>query len=1224
MNSKIMKLTKNKRMKGIISLLLFSLIATSHSSAQLDRTNSGKDFYIAFGKNNQIVNIVATTNPVGFNVELILRITAFEDTQVALSFTENDALNDTFSVPAGTIYDYVLSMDQAKAAYSGSQTSTATKKKSIRVTTTKPVTLIAVNSAKNSIEATLVNPVESWGTEYYIINLPVYSTDIHCDGYLVIAKEKNTQVTTTQRYGVKTDILLNEGEMYHYYNTSSWNQNGTHIESDKPVAVFSTNTLGKITTSDIDAYNYNFEQLAPVNQWGKKFILPTNELKAGLFKIYPKEFPTAITVTYSDGTQKTDTIKNLPPNYGIYNIIMDGTNNVNATACYVTTNKPVGICAFQKVRNNGSWQNFQPSVAWLPPVEQMTRNVFVSPLALNGQHVYSEIDHYLTFIVPTASKKSTTVSINGAAPQPVDNLPNTTFSWKANNIGDSGYSFGQYYIGKSYIPGNIYLNTTVLVDNPDGIIVMAHSGGGYATYYYTAGSSFRDLLAGFTVNDVNYIDMDWKGICNTSNFTFKSNPDTLTNVVWKINGALTGSGNKITVNDLPDGFCVAEMVANGKTYTTHFFVGGLPVVWTPYTTTGDERYNWNNRANWNPAVVPNACNNVFIPGNLDYYPNLTSNAACNSIYFIQGAELGRPDLLTYEKAYIQYNFGLMQTKQTTDKNDMNLVLNSTSTIDRMKYSAAVSAASLKRERWYMLSSPLKDVVTGDLSFGGFPLTFLKKFGPVNKDNQNYPVGNWTTSYNSMNEGIAKNSTDGFAFFMYGYGMTRDNTGCEESGNFGRLNDLDYLPDARGEESYGIEKTNGILELPFFADSTNLYAHRTQVYDANLNESTFYYIDDDQSQINALTGQKETVQRKSDNGNYRFAPEYYDSNSGNWIFETRIKHPVKDLISGEDFLTGNPYMSSIDMVEFCKDNAASIESEYKIWNGEDFNSFSIDVNGGGIASHPANNSLHVSPMQGFFLTYKGGDVVFNVKNISMVRPAKASFNLRSDRKTVEENILRIKAENKKASSHAVVGYRDGADNGFVRGEDVRKLFTPFTHVPAIYSLAGDIPVDINFVNNNGEVIVPLGIKTGQTGEITLTFTGMDNYFKASKIELIDAKENRIIDLTGKASYSYSFNHTETGIQNGRFSLSLSNYSMTSLSNVNSSDDIKIYGDSKGIYVLSPPSDPVQQVTVYDIQGRKLNESVSGAKYYPLQDNCGNSPLIVKVTTKNSVKTTKINP
>jgi len=632
-------------------------------------------------------------------------------------------------------------------------------------------------------------------------------------------------------------------------------------------------------------------------------------------------------------------------------------------------------------------------------------------------------------------------------------------------------------------------------------------------------------------------------------------------------------------------------------------------------------------------MVPTSCYNVYIPGNSTHFPQLTdhpvSPAVCHAIYFMPGGELGRPDLLSYKKAYIQYNFGLKQTQQTTNQDNIIWMLNnSVSTTERMLYSASVSADPIEREHWYMLSSPLKEVVTGDLGFGGFPLTFLMKFDPLKEDpDTDYPVGNWTTPYTSMIEPVASNSTDGFAFFMYGYdpeGDDQRNLGCDESGYFNNIefNDLVHLPAIRDGESYGIEKINGILELPFFADSTNLYAHRTQIFDSLSNKSTFYYIWDDESNFNILTGRRESKQRASDNGNYRFAPESFKS--GKWVFENPIKHPVTGLNAGDEFLVGNPYMSSIDIVKFFKDNENSIAPLFRVWNGETkvFDDYHVDISSGEITLTNPVDMRYIAPFQGFFLKYAGtGDVQFDVRNISIARPTESSYNLRNARDVGETNIVRIQAENDFTSSYVVIGYKNGASDGYNRGEDVPKLFSPFGSVPELYSLAGETPVSIRFIPNSREVTVPLGIKTDRTGVMRLTFTGMDQYIHASKIELIDAKENKTIDLTGKSTYTYTFNHTEKGIQNGRFALRFGT-SATAFPDVNPSDDLKVYGDSKGIYVITPSYDPVQHVMVYDLQGRKLYESTLNAGYYPFPGNWGQPLLIVKVVTTDRTKTVKL--
>ncbi|MCL1934624.1 MAG: IgGFc-binding protein [Candidatus Azobacteroides sp.] len=1240
---------KQKLIRKSFFLLLFSFCMAMHAAAQF--AASGTEFYVAFGKNKD--------NATVDNVVLTLRITGQADTDVTLSFTENSSLNTTFHVEGGKITDYTLTAQQAAASYSGLLTHgdpLSTMKKSIRVTSTELITLVAINSASASVEASLVWPVESWGTEYYNIGLaPLSNSGVtggggvnNCNGFLLIAKEDGTRVQISGT--VIANFTLQAGEMYHYYFSGA-NTMGEHIVSDKPIAFFQTNTQATVRSSastPLDSYNYNLEQLPPTNQWGTKFIAPANAIGdgpgsnpyAGFFRIFAKERNTTVTVKFPDNSVKTYTIAaNAENGYAditlnISNLLNNINNNPGMRVCYITSDKPVSICSIHTA-SDVHGDNSQPAIAWLPPLEQKTRNVLMSPLDFNNKYVYQDMYHFCTVIVPAASEDNTTISVDGGPAQPIENFPQ--FQWIERNVGGSGYSVGQYYFGMSNHPSSgpvSRLNTTALIDNPDGLIVLAYGQGSYTKYFYTVGSAFRDLTASFTVNDEVYYDVDGKAYCNTSDFTFVADsrdPNALNNIVWTLNGVEIPDSRDlktVNVNDLSDGYYTAEMSANNITYTTHFFVGGSPVIWTPEANSGDDKNNWENASNWTPALVPTSCHTVFIPGNSTYYPILTSPEECYDIYFMQGAELGRPDLLTYKKAHVQLNFDLKQSAQQKN-DDKDLVIKSTDTEDRMLYSAAVSATPIERERWYMLSSPLRKVVTGDLSFGGFPLTFLMKFGPVEKDGTNYNVGNWTTTYTSLTEPVASNPTDGFAFYMYGYGnSSNDNTGCIESGAYADLGDLEFLPNTRAGLNYGIKETNGILELPFFEDSTLLYAHRTQIYNSADGKSTFYPINDgtiDPEDFNKILEPSVSVSREADNGNYRFAPETLSNTA--WSFPSVIYHSGAGLNGDDEFLVGNPYMSSIDMVAFISDNTATVCPQYRIWNGTDFISYSLQDNSF-TSTDPTINPDYVAPGQGFFLktvnSFNGDNgsnaARFDVTKISTVRPSGSAFNLRSGE--AEKNILRIKAENRFAASYAVIGYRDKAGNGYVRGEDVEKLFSPYGYVPSVYSLADDVPTDINFINNDGEAVIPLGIKTDQTGEIRLTFTGMDNYVKASKIELIDALEGRTVDLTGKSSGTYTFDNTKKGTLNGRFILRIGT-SMTALPNVTSSDNLYVYGNSKEIFVISSLSDPVLQVIAYDFQGKKIFESASGATHYLLPEKSAHSPLIIKVITKNQVKSVKVN-
>jgi len=1204
--------------------------------------NQGKKFYVAFAKNDTITTVKNNlSEPIKkSNVELILRMVTSEETDVTLSFTENKSLNKTIRASAG-ITDYTLTVEEARASYSGTITTDAKKKKSIYVTSVLPINLYAINTADRSVEATMILPVENWGTEYYDVGLEP-SDNInasHCSGFIVIAAEDDTSITfTAPSEGTSPQTkTLNAGEVFHYYNSSTTSSFalGTHIEANKPIAYFESSTKARLrllyypdyTSNTSAAYNYTFEQIVPFNHWGTRFILPTNYYGGGFARIYANE-KTQVTVYYSDGTSESFQVHSGFGN-NFKDIRITQESNKNSNSCYIVSDKPVCIAAYQipYIQNT---QSVQPAEAWIPPLGQKVRNVLVSPLSLNGTHVYLKMRHDVVIITPTSGRENTTVSIDGDFPQTL----NHPMTWIEDNIGGSGYSFARYNLGE-HDAGQV-IKSTFLFNNPNGLIVLAYGEGAYTTYFYTAGYGDRDLTTGFTVDDDDYIDMEGKGYCGISTFDIKAiYPETKpASIVWKLNEQeIPGSRDKenFTLSNSADGYYTLSMTVpsttGDKTYTTHFYIGGGSVVWTPEMNilgTVADRQNWDDKRNWTPNIVPTACHNVYIPGNCHYYPQLTSYAECNNIYFMQGGELGRPDLLTYNKAHVQYNFGLSQTEQITNNDDKNLVLESTSTEDRMLFSAAVSKP-LQRERWYMLSAPLRNVVSGDFAFGGFPLTFMKKFGPVIKEDVYYTVGSWTTPYNSYVEKIAP--TEGFAFYMYGYDSNQSfnsgrNQGCIESGSFDDLNDLTYLPASLTGQDYGIRETNGILELPFFADETGMRAHRTQTYNPDTQESDFYYIYDATGPtFNAFSGKKDTVVREENNkGSYRFIPEEYKS--GQWEFQDTLYHPVNDLNSGDEFLVGNPYMSSIDMVEFCKDNASTVEPEFYIWNGKGFDTYSVDTITGVVMPTVPGTSSYIAPLQSFLLKYKNGDVRFDVTKISTVRPVNFPANLRSSIGIREENILRIKAENNLAASYALIGYQEGATSNFTEGKDVKKLFSPYGYVPEVYTLAGEIPVNIHYIDNAVETILPLGIKTNQLGSMTFSFSGMDRYNQATKIILMDMLLNKEIDVTGQSSFTYSFENQVKGIQNNRFSIHFKREA-NSLSPVEKNENIQIYSNVSGILVTSPTFDPIDQIQVYDLQGRKLyEERFSKINYYQIPGNFNTHCVIVRVKTKDQVKSKKI--
>ncbi|MDR1718172.1 MAG: DUF4978 domain-containing protein [Prevotella sp.] len=120
-------------------------------------------------------------------------------------------------------------------------------------------------------------------------------------------------------------------------------------------------------------------------------------------------------------------------------------------------------------------------------------------------------------------------------------------------------------------------------------------------------------------------------------------------------------------------------------YTLNIFTSPIASTWAPK----DGSKDWLLASNWSDGV-PTVATRVTIP-NSSSYPVLTENTTVDEICFEAGAELGRQDLLTYQKAFVDYNFG---------KGNRSI-------------------------HFRMLSLPLQEAFPGDFTFGGQPDTYIQ-------------------------------------------------------------------------------------------------------------------------------------------------------------------------------------------------------------------------------------------------------------------------------------------------------------------------------------------------------------------------------------------------------------------------------------------------------------------------------------------------------------------
>ena len=453
--------------------LIATLILFCAFSAQAQTNTKGTDFWVTFGLN---WNLSAKDTA----LRLQIRIVADQAATGTIKFTESGRIIN-FSVPAGGVYTYKFTDDDKANSYSTTTTtSAAANKKSVRIQSSAPVSVYALNLCTWLADATNLLPISAIGTDYYHLSryseggpIPKY------DQYMVIATQNGTIVYEN---GVEV-ITLAEGHVYFKQYDHTANISGYHITSNKPVAYFSAHNFCGISGG---GDNF-FQQFPPVNAWGKKFLIPVTNRKIELIRIVASQNNT--TITKSGGKIMTvaggKTTLNL--NAGEW---VELEISLAENGCYIEADKPVQICSYM-VGNvyPGTDVTYggDESLCWIPSVEQSLDSVLMAPFAAGTLN-----KHFALIVTPTATKYLTTVSIGGAAPTALSGG-----TWYDNPA--SGMSFYNVELNKS--------SSSYLFANNAGLIAYGYGFAHAISYYYMAGSAMHDLSVGFSANNVSHLNL---------------------------------------------------------------------------------------------------------------------------------------------------------------------------------------------------------------------------------------------------------------------------------------------------------------------------------------------------------------------------------------------------------------------------------------------------------------------------------------------------------------------------------------------------------------------------------------------------------------------------------------------------------------------------------------------------------------------------------------------
>jgi hypothetical protein len=233
---------------------------------------------------------------------------------------------------------------------------------------------------------------------------------------------------------------------------------------------------------------------------------------------------------------------------------------------------------------------------------------------------------------------------------------------------------------------------------------------------------------------------------------------------------------------------------------------------------------------------------------------------------------------------------------------------------------------------------------------------------------------------------------------------------------------------------------------------------------------------------------------------------------------------------------NPYLAYLDVSKFLagNSNTGDLAKGYLIWDGRVEDGFTAvkvgdsDYLSGMRYLYTGPTPLtpgFIPPLQSFFVSRSAGrdvtSVIMSPEWTETKPPGSPAtgYQLRSA-ETAEEGILRIRASQGSRTSHAALQFDRNASPEYNGREDVRALF--YDEIPlTVYALTAlGEPLAIHANGDFQSQTTGLGLRVGNAGEVTLTFSGMERF--GHDVYLLDREKNLTVDLRETPEYTFTAN------------------------------------------------------------------------------------------------------
>ena len=422
--------------------------------------------------------------------------------------------------------------------------------------------------------------------------------------------------------------------------------------------------------------------------------------------------------------------------------------------------------------------------------------------------------------------------------------------------------------------------------------------------------------------------------------------------------------------------------------------------------------DWNNWSNWTDGA-PWTCTNVIIPSNCTDYPVLTADAEnnCANLHIAAGGEIVNTQYLT------SYDYAWVELK-------------------------------LQPDIYYMLSAPLKDMVTGDMfvpeswDFGNSAEDYFTALTPMTAPESRFTPRVYQRFWASEVPGkIISDGTLASEVIVSETDWTAPFNAVAEAYDMG----MGFSASITGAATFRFPKE-----------------HREYTYFDGAGNST---------------GQTEGVARTN-------VGRFW---TNDWTDGDSFTVTATNLTESETFVVGNPFMAHINIAKFLDANKENITA-VKLYDGN-----SIVTITQGYATE--TGYTHIEPMQSFYVTTATESTSLNVTFNAKMQEAKPGYQVvnapatqtrAETRSLTDGNTLRLTATCDSRSSTCLVRLSPSADDAYRTGEDSRLLIdTQAEPTVAVFTVADERALDIQ--QRSSRTDIPVGLRMKQRGRVTLTLS-----------------------------------------------------------------------------------------------------------------------------------------